>query len=274
MLAKLSQLETTPVLKDSATDLKPFGLDKPQGKITIETSEFKSGLTLLIGKDENKLLYVRNSAEPFIYTVPDTSFDFLQASNLDLRDARVINLKREAVKTMTITAGFRTDCRAQSQRGRHVDASQCEGPHGRREQGQHPGESLLPVAGQDVARAGAARVRPGETGADNFGAGGSAVAGGALHRRAACPMAATPRRSRASPRRLRSADGDYGILNASSLQLIPKELSETNAPAATPPSTNAAARNRFLISDVLAFRWVVIRPVVSFHVSPLHSNLR
>ena len=36
------------------------------------------------------------------------------------------------------------------------------------------------------------------------------------------------------------SDGDYGILNASSLQLIPKELSPaTNAPAAVPPPTNA-----------------------------------
>ena len=36
------------------------------------------------------------------------------------------------------------------------------------------------------------------------------------------------------------ADGDYGILNASSLQLIPEELSTTNAPSAVAPATNAA----------------------------------
>ena len=35
------------------------------------------------------------------------------------------------------------------------------------------------------------------------------------------------------------ADGDYGILNASSLQLIPKVLSETNAPSTVAPKTNA-----------------------------------
>jgi len=32
-------------------------------------------------KAENKLLYVRNSMEPFIYTVPDTAFDFLPPRN-------------------------------------------------------------------------------------------------------------------------------------------------------------------------------------------------
>ena len=95
------------MLKDSATDLKPFGLDKPQGKITIQSPEFKPGptLTLLIGKAENKLLYVRNSTEPFIYTVPDNAFDFLPANNLALRDARAINLKMDRLKSMTITAG-------------------------------------------------------------------------------------------------------------------------------------------------------------------------
>ena len=41
LLARFSQLETTPVLKDSVNDLKPFGLDKPQGKITIESPEFQ-----------------------------------------------------------------------------------------------------------------------------------------------------------------------------------------------------------------------------------------
>jgi hypothetical protein len=37
------------------------------------------------------------------------------------------------------------------------------------------------------------------------------------------------------------SDGDYGILNASTLQPIPQELNATNAPPATPP-TNAPAK--------------------------------
>ena len=40
-----------------------------------------------------------------IYTVPDNAFDFLPANNLALRDARAIDLKRDKVKSMTITAG-------------------------------------------------------------------------------------------------------------------------------------------------------------------------
>jgi hypothetical protein len=103
LLTRLSQLETTPTIKDSATDLKPFGLDKPQGKILVRGHGDES-LTLLIGKDENKLLYVRNSTEPFIYSVPDNSFDFLPDNNLGLRDGRAIDLQLSLVKSMTITA--------------------------------------------------------------------------------------------------------------------------------------------------------------------------
>ena len=38
------------------------------------------------------------------------------------------------------------------------------------------------------------------------------------------------------------SDGDFGVLNASTLQLVPAALSPTNAPAATPPATNSPAQ--------------------------------
>jgi hypothetical protein len=238
MLAKLSQLETTPVLKDSASDLKPFGLDKPQGKITIETPEFKGGLTLLIGKDENKLLYVRNSAEPFIYTVPDTSFDFLAASNLDLRDARVINLKREAVKTMTITTGNGVAVVLNRSEGgtwtpanvkdRMVDTNKANTQASLFCQLQAKAW-LGPVL---TAYGLAKPVLSISVLADQP----SPVV---LHIGAPLPDGSHAAQVEGEPTAFALADGDFGLLNASSLQLIPKELLPTNAPAATPPATNA-----------------------------------
>jgi hypothetical protein len=38
------------------------------------------------------------------------------------------------------------------------------------------------------------------------------------------------------------ADADFGTLNASSLQLVPAALDATNAPASTPPATNAPGK--------------------------------
>jgi hypothetical protein len=240
LLAKFSQLETTPVLKDSATDLKPFGLDKPQGKIVIASPEFKPGptMTLFIGKAENKLLYVRNSAEPFIYTVPDNSFDFLPANNLALRDARAINLKREEVKSMTIIAGSGPPVvLAHSPGGtwsptnvkdRMVDSMKADTQASLFCQLQAKAwlGPVLPAYGlaQPVLTIAVLADRPAPT---------------ILHIGALLPDGSHAAKVEGDPTAFALADGDYGILNASSLQLIPKELSATNAPSAVAPTTNA-----------------------------------
>jgi hypothetical protein len=241
LLARLSQLETTPVLKDSATDLKPFGLDKPQGKITLQSPEFKPGaaLTLLIGKAENKLLYVRNSAEPFIYTVPDNAFDFLPASNLALRDARAINLKRDQVRSMTITAGSEPPVTlvrspggtwsATNVKDRMVDSIKADTQASLFCQLQATTwlGPALPAYGlaKPVLTIAIQADQPTPT---------------VLHIGAALADGSHAAQVEGNPTAFAIADGDYGILNASSLQLIPKELSATNAPSAVAPKTNSA----------------------------------
>jgi hypothetical protein len=244
LLAKLSLLETTPVLKDSATDLKPFGLDKPQGKITILSPEFKPGptLTLFIGKAENKLLYVRNSAEPFIYTVPDNALDFLPLNNLALRDARAINLKQDQVKTMTITADSAPPVvltrspggtwSASNVKDRMVDSLQADTQTSLFCQLQAKTwlGPVLPAygLGKPTLTIAVLADQPAPT---------------ILHLGAALPDGSHAAQIDGDPTAFAIADGDYGILNASSLQLIPKVLSETNAPSAKPPSTGAPMTN-------------------------------
>ncbi len=239
LLAKLSQLETTPVLKDSATDLKPFGLDKPQGKIVIESPEFKPGptLTLLIGKAENKLLYVRNSAEPFIYTVPDNSFDFLPQDNLALRDARAIDLKRDQVKSMTITSGTEPAVVLTRSAGGTWTAANVKD----RMVDSIKAETQASLFCQLQAKAWLGPVLP----AYNLKKPVLSIAVLAdqpsptvLHIGATLPDGTHAAQIEGDPNAFALADGDYGILNASSLQLIPKELSATNAASAVPPSTN------------------------------------
>jgi hypothetical protein len=241
LLAKLSQLETTPILRDSATDLKPFGLDKPPGKVTIQSPEFKPGpvLTLLIGKAENKLLYVRNSTEPFIYTVPDNALDFLPANNLALRDARAIDLKRDQVKSMTITAGSEPPViltrspggtwSAANVKDRMVDSLKADTQASLFCQLQAKtwlGPALPAYGlGKPTLTIAIQADRPAPT---------------VLHIGAALPDGSHAAQVEGDPTAFAIADGDYGILNASSLQLIPQELSPTNAPSAVVPSTNSA----------------------------------
>jgi hypothetical protein len=66
-----------------------------------------------------------------------------------------------------------------------------------------------------------------------------------LHIGAALPDGSHAAQVEGDPVAFAIADGDYGILNASSLQLVPKELAgatapATNAPSAVAPATNAA----------------------------------
>jgi hypothetical protein len=242
LLLKLSQLQTTPLVKDSAPELKPFGLDQPKGKITVESPDFKPGptVTLYIGKDENKLLYVRNSFEPFIYTVPDNSFDFLAASNLALRDPRAINLDFNQVKTMTITPAGQPSVTLNRSPGgtwtpanlkdRMVDSTKADTQASLFCQLQAKAwlGQVLPAYGLS---------KPGLTIAVLADQPNPAI----LHIGATLPDGSRAAQVEGDPTAFALADSDYGTLNSSSLQPIPAVLS-TNAPSASRPATNAPSR--------------------------------
>ena len=235
LLSKLSQLETTPDLKDSAPDLKPFGLDKPLGKITIQSPEFKSGssLSLLIGKSENKVLYVRNSTESSIYTLPDGALDFLPAANLALRDMRVINLDATKAESMTITTPTTPPVVLTRSKGgtwtatnvkdRMVDGMKADTQLGLVCQLQAKAwlGPVLPAYGLNKPVLSIAVTADKKT--------------AVLHIGAALPDGGRAAQLEGGEDAFELADGDYSVLNASSLQLIPDVLG-TNAPSATPPA--------------------------------------
>jgi hypothetical protein len=247
ILARLSQLETTPLVKDSATDLKPFGLDKPQGKITIQSDEFKPepSLSLLIGKDENKLLYVRNSAEPFIYTIPDNALDFLSPNNLSLLDARVINLDLNHVTGMTITTMSKPPVppvilarssggtwSATNVKDRMVDSLMADRQASLFCQLQAKSwlGPVLPAyaLNKPVLMISIGTDQPTTT---TVRIGGTLPDGG---RAAQVEGQATA---------FEIAEPDYDLLNSSTLQIIPQVLSATNAPPAAPATPVAPAKN-------------------------------
>jgi hypothetical protein len=239
-LSRLSQLETTPTLKDSAPDLKPFGLDKPQGKISIATGDKADPtLTLLVGKEENKLYYVRNSMEPFIYTVPENAFDFLPASNLELLDARAIDLQFKLVQGMTITAppdppvvltrsagGTWT---ASNVKDRMVDSVKADTQASLLCQLQAkswlgPAQPAYGLA-KPVLTLAVVTDQPQPL---------------VLHLGALLPDGGRAAQIQGNPNVFEISDGDFGILNASSLMPIPAGAAPaTNAPAAT----NAAPKS-------------------------------
>jgi hypothetical protein len=239
ILVKLSQLETTPLVKDSAPDLKPYGLDKPVGKITVVSPDFKpaTSATLFIGKTENKLTYVRNSFEPFVYTIPENALDFLPGSNYALRDPRAINLKLDAVKSMTITAGSEPPVTLLRSPGGTWSASNVKD----RMVDSTKADTQAALFCQLQAKVWLGPVLP----AYAFNKPVLTIAIQAdqpsptiLQIGAPMPDGSHAARIEGNPVAFTISDADYGTLNASSLQLIPAVLNQTNAPAATPPATN------------------------------------
>jgi hypothetical protein len=248
LLTKLSQLETTPVLQDSPTDLKRFGLDKPAGKITLQAEAFKPDgtLTLSIGKDENKLLYVRNSLESCVYTVPDNSFDLLPANALALRDLGVVNLDLKQVASMTVTVANGTPVKlARSEGGtwtptnvkdRMVNSGQADVQASLLCQLQAAAwlGPVLPAYGlaKPVLTLALESTQP------------NAPATTVLHIGAQLPDKNHAAQIEGDATAFELSDGDYSILNASSIQLVPAALSGTNAPSSTPAATNSAAAKK------------------------------
>jgi hypothetical protein len=240
LLQRLSQLETTPVIKDSAPDLKPFGLDKPTGKISITTSDDKNPLTLTIGKSENNLVYVRNSIEPFVYTLPDTAFSLL-TNNLSYRDKRAITLTATKVQSVTITPQGKPSLildrspggtwTAENAKNRQIDATRADSQASILcdLQAQAWLGAPLPAYGLDkpVLTFAIQTDKPTMT---------------VLKIGAPLPDGNHAAQVQGYPDVFELSDADYGLLNSSTLQLIPGELNGTNAAPVTnaPPATNAA----------------------------------
>jgi hypothetical protein len=243
LLTRLAALETTPVIKDSAPDLKPFGLDQPTGRITLSASDSKNPLVLTLGKSENHLVYVQNSLEPFIYTLPDTTFDFL-GDNLFYRDKRVIDLTAAKVTTMTVTAQGKPPLvldrspggtwTAENAKDRAIDATKSD--------------SQASILCDLQAQAWLGAPKP-AYGLDHpvltFSIQADQPKPTVLKIGATLPDGTHAAQVQGSLEVFAMSEGDFGLLNASSLQLIPGEAASTNAAPATheppaPTATNAA----------------------------------
>jgi hypothetical protein len=249
LLLHLSQLQTTPMLKDSAPDAKPFGLDKPAGRIVVTTPGQK--ITLSLGKDENALEYVRNSIEPFIYTMPENSFAFL-GDNLSYRDNRVITLVATSVKSITVTPQGKSPLildrspggtwTAENAKDRQIDTTKAEAQSGilcelQAQRWLGPPQSgyglddpvlTFTIQAMQASPASPAAMKPVTV---------------TLKIGFPLPDGTHAAQIVGAPEAFAMSEGDFGLLNSSTLELIPPELNATtNTPAATnaPPASAAA----------------------------------
>ena len=240
LLTRLAGLQSTPVIKDSAPDLKPFGLDKPVGHLSLTLKDDKTPLALTIGKTENNLTYVRNSTEPFIYTVPAGTFAYL-GDGISYREKRVISLTAAKVKSVTITVQGKPPLTldrspggtwsAENARDRAVDATKAD--------------AQASILCDLQAQAWLGPVKP-EYGLDHplltFAIVADSPSETVLKIGAALPDGSHAAQIKGSPDAFALSGGDYDLLNASTLQLIPGESASTNAAPATNVPSAAAAK--------------------------------
>ena len=243
LLAKLSQLETTPVLKDSATDLKPFGLDKPQGKITIASPEFNPA-------PRSRSSSARTKTSSSTCAIPPSPSSTPCPTPRSISCPRTTSPCATPAPSTSSRPGqehdhhrrHRTARHPRPQPRRHVERQQRQGPHGRLDQGRHAGRlfcqlqaktwlgPVLPAYGlaKPVLTIAVLADQPTPT---------------ILHIGAPCPTAPTPRRSRATRPPSPSPTATSVRSTPARSSPSPQALSGTNAPAAAPPATNAAGNS-------------------------------
>lgn len=108
MLNYLAALQAVQFVKDSATDLHSYGLDKPASKVTLQYSTGKDGkdsasVDILLGKVDKQPVFAMTSAEPFIYSLPATAFDIFPKDMLSWRSLQVIQVEEDKLKQVEIS---------------------------------------------------------------------------------------------------------------------------------------------------------------------------
>lgn len=106
----MTLLQATQFVKDAATDLRPYGLDKPQTKVTLQYLKGKdakesASVDILFGKSDTnaKVIYAMTSTEPFIYSVPSGALDSIPKDSIAWRDTQVVRQDKEKAKQLIVT---------------------------------------------------------------------------------------------------------------------------------------------------------------------------
>ena len=69
-VTRISSLQMHKIVAQQATDLKPYGLDKPDFTVTVASGSARA--TLLIGKKGEDGLYAKDVARPLVFTLEET----------------------------------------------------------------------------------------------------------------------------------------------------------------------------------------------------------
>jgi hypothetical protein len=100
-LSRITGAKAKEFVKDQASDLATYGLDKP--KISV-TARLQNGgeQTLSIGSKVDDLYYAKNSGQQQIFKIEPDLYDDLNLKLADLRDKRIVKLQKEDLTSVEI----------------------------------------------------------------------------------------------------------------------------------------------------------------------------
>jgi hypothetical protein len=101
----LGNLEITRVIEEKPSDVKEYGLDKPQIDVEFKASDGKSG-HLAVGQKTStgSGLYARRGDDPKVFLIPAYQESTFNKSTFDLRDKALLTFQRDKVDGISVTA--------------------------------------------------------------------------------------------------------------------------------------------------------------------------
>ncbi len=122
VIGRLQTAQMKAVVAERATDLKPFGLDKPQATVSLDLGG--SHATLLFGnKTDASICYAMDASRPLVFTVEASLLDAVKKQAGDLRRKDLFTFRAFNATAIEITRG--SDIRAfEKTKGQGKDATE------------------------------------------------------------------------------------------------------------------------------------------------------
>ena len=119
LVSSLESVEIEESLAQAPADLAPFGLAQPKAAVSVRMQGATEPLTLLVGEKtpDGGALYAKRAAQPGVFTIPSYLEGTFTKKAADLRDRSVLHVKRDDVKSLSVSGPTGAYTLARDERG-------------------------------------------------------------------------------------------------------------------------------------------------------------
>ena len=122
-IERLSSANMQGITTENATDLKPYGLDKPTATMTIKSGS--SSATLTLGTTENAVVFAKDASRPMVFTVAPTLRDDVIKDVGEFRRKDIFDFRSFTATRVEFTRGAGTQVfeksKSKDKDGKEVD---------------------------------------------------------------------------------------------------------------------------------------------------------